>query len=273
MAGNAVDQADIEFAHELATAAALAALPYAGGHVAHRAKADGSPVSDADLAAEEAMLTMLAAHRPADGVLTEESGQVASGRRRWLLDPIDGTVQFVAGGSNWGVHVALQVDGEVVLGIITRPLRAKRWWAARGHGAFADSDADPTARSTRLGTSATSRLRGARVGLYRAVDTVLPDVLARHGAATVSSGAHILELVEGRLDAIVSDRCGFPWDHAPAVILAAESGGRFTDPDGGTRPDLHGGVYSNGHLHGDLLAAIDAASLGLGGRPSDRADR
>jgi histidinol-phosphatase len=260
---NVADEADIEFAHELATAAAVAAMPYAGRNVAHRTKVDGSPVSVADLAAEHAMLTLLAAYRPADGVLSEESGQVASGPRCWLLDPIDGTVQFVSGGPEWGTHVALQVDSQVVLGIITRPLQAKRWWAARGHGAFADSDTDPTARSTQLATSTTDRLQGSRVGLYRAVETEIPDVLGRHGAATVTTGSHILDLVEGRLDAVISERCGYTWDHAPAVILTAESGGKFTDPEGGSRPDLQGGIYSNGHLHHDLLDVIQAASIDL----------
>ena len=264
MTDRSVNEADIEFAHRLVTAAARAALPYVGDAVGHRQKADGSPVSEADLAAEEAMVALVIEHRPGDGVLSEEAGLVATGRRCWLLDPIDGTAQFVTGGGEWGAHVALQVDGQVVLGIISRPLREQRWWAALGHGAFLDGDADPTARSTPLRTSATKIVDGARVGLYRSTNTRLPEVLARYGAMTITEGSHILELIEGRLDAIVSERCGYAWDHAPAVILAVESGGRFTDPNEGSRPDLQGGVYSNDHLHQPLVDAIGLASIELG---------
>jgi histidinol-phosphatase len=259
-----VDDADIELAHRLVTAASTAALPHVADAVAHRQKRDGSPVSDADLAAEAAMLDLLREARPNDGVLSEEAGVVATGRRRWLLDPIDGTVQFVSGGEEWGTHVALEVDGQIVLGIISRPLREQRWWAAAGHGAFHDIDADPTARSTRLRTSATTTLDGARVGLYRSSDSHVPEVMAQCGATTATHGSHILDLVEGRIDAIVSGRCGFAWDHAPAVILAIESGGDFTDPAGGVRPGLQGGIYSNGHLHTALRDALAVASIELG---------
>lgn len=260
-----VSAEDIELAHELASLAAQSAMPYAGGTVRHRAKRDGSPVSDADLAAERVMLDVLASRRPHDGVVSEEAGQVATGRRRWLLDPIDGTVQFVAGGPEWGTHVALEQDGEIVLGVITRPLRRRRWWAARGHGAFSSTDTDPLTYTTSLSVTTTSDLASATVGLYRPDDSKVPHVLAAHNASTVTHGSPILDLVEGRIDAVVSDRCGFAWDHAPAVILAIESGGRFTDPRGGVRADLQGGLYSNGHLHDELQDILREASIDLAG--------
>lgn len=264
----AVDDADIELAHELATLATRAALPFVADAVAHETKPDGSPVSAADWAAEAAMLRHLQRYRPDDGVLSEESGQVASGRRRWLLDPIDGTVQFVSGGIEWGTHVALEVDGEMVLGIITRPLRAERWWAARGHGAFAENDDGPVARSRPLGVSHRATLGGARIGLYSMGDSEVPDRLGDAGATVERTGSHILELVDGRLDAVVAHRCGFIWDHAPAVVLAAEAGGRFSDPDGGTRADQQGGIYSNGHLHAALTDTLADRGIRLGHPPS-----
>ena len=254
---------DIELAHELASVAAEAALPHAGGAVEHRLKGDGSPVSVADLAAERAMLDVLARRRPDDGIVSEEAGTVATGRRRWVLDPIDGTVAFVAGGPEWGTHVVLEEDGEIVLGVITRPLRRERWWAARGQGAFASTDADPLTQTAPLAVSTTTALAGATIGLYRAEGSAVPDVLTAHGATTVTHRSHILDLVEGRIDAIVADRCGAPWDHAPAVVLAVEAGGRFTDPHGGPRPDLRGGIYSNAHLHDAVRDALHDAGIDL----------
>jgi histidinol-phosphatase len=265
MEREAVDPDDVEFAHRLVTAAAEVALPFVGDSVRHQQKLDGSPVSEADFAAERAMLALLGECRPDDGVESEEAGLVATGRRRWLLDPIDGTAQFVRGDPEWGTHVALLGAEQVVLGVISRPLRGRRWWAATGHGAFRDDDSAPTARSVTLQTSGATGIQGARVGLYRRVDTRLPELLAQYGATTVMYGSHILDLVEGRLDAIVSERCGYAWDHAPAVILAVEAGGRFTDPDGGTRPDLQGGIYSNGHLHEELIEFMAQHAVELGG--------
>jgi fructose-1,6-bisphosphatase/inositol monophosphatase family enzyme len=99
------------------------------------------------------------------------------------------------------------------------------------------------------------------------VESAVPDVLGAHGASVVGTGSHILELVEGRLDGIVSQKCGYIWDHAPAVALAIESGGHFSDPDGGSRADQHGGTYTNGHLHGALQAALSDGRVGLSGQP------
>ncbi len=268
-----VASADVEFAHELASAAHRGALPYAGGDVAHRPKQDGTPVSDGDLAAETAMLELLARHRPDDGVLSEESGAVSSGRRRWLLDPIDGTAHFVAGLDEWGTHVALEDDGEIVLGVVTRPIRERRWWAARGHGAFADTEHDPLARAQRLTTSSTALVNEATIGVYRLPHSEVPDVLRGAGAEVARHGAsHILDLVEGRIDGIVSHRCGFAWDHAPAVVLAAESGGRFTDPDGGQRVDLMGGIYSNTVLHDAIDRIVADSGVTLSARGGEVTD-
>src|SRR4051794_38730960 len=141
-----VSATDVDLALQLTELATAAVLPFVADVVPHEAKPDGSPVSKADWAAEAAMLDVLRHERPDDGVLSEESGEVASsvGGRRWLLDPIDGTVQFVSGGLHWGTHVALEVDGRVVLGVITRPRRSRRWWAAADWGAFTEPDASST---------------------------------------------------------------------------------------------------------------------------------
>lgn len=101
--------------------------------------------------------------------------------------------------------------------------------------------------------------------MYAAGDSRVPEVLTVHGASVVEEGSRLLNLLEARLDAVVSDRCGFVWDHAPGVVLTAEAGGRFTDPSGGARPDLEGGIYSNGHLHAVITEILRAAGIGLAG--------
>jgi histidinol-phosphatase len=266
---DSVASADVELAHELADTATEAARPHIAEVVAHDSKLDGTPVSRADWAAEAAMIEILRRARPDDGILSEESGVVATGERRWVLDPIDGTAEFVRGGVEWGTHVALEVGGEVVMGIITRPRRHQRWWAARGWGAFVDDEETPMARAQTLAVSDRSSLDGARVGLYAMGPSEVEEILPRRGIEVVARGSHILDLVEGRLDAIVSHQCGFVWDHAPAVVLTVEAGGLYVDPEGGCDAGRHGGVYANRHLAAPLRAALEDEGVRLAGVPID----
>jgi histidinol-phosphatase len=242
--------ADLALGRSIGDLAAEIARPYFRTDVRHDLKADGSPVSEADLAVERCVLEILAAERPGDGVLSEERGGDPRGavHRRWLIDPIDGTVLFLAGSMGWGTHIALEIDDEIVLGIITRPAEHRSWWAAKGQGAWTSSDA-------RLRVSTTELLDRATVGGYTG-----PDSMWRRGISSVATwvdaDSPIIELIEGRVDVVLSEG-GFEWDHAPAVILLREAGGRFTDLDGGTRIDREGGLYSNGHLHDQVLRLRD----------------
>lgn len=250
---------DVAFAHELASVATSVALPYFQAGVAHRYKLDGSPVSDADLAVEKRLIDLLRQHRPEDGILSEEAGHVAVGRRRWLLDPIDGTTFFVSGQARWGTHVALEIDGHVRLAIITRPVAGRRWWAVAEGGAFADTEDSPMARHQPLSVSRTDRLERAAVGVFAPPESPVPSLLEQAGARVFEPGSLIPDLLEGRLDAVVAHNCGLAWDHAPAVLLVAEAGGRFTDPEGGQDHDRIGGLYTNGQLDPQLLNALGSA--------------
>ncbi len=162
---------------------------------------------------------------------------------------IDGTVNFVAGNPGWGTHIALESDGEIVLGVITRPVLGARWWAARGRGAYRiDSDSSPG--GTRLHVSSRADLAQSRVTVW-----AQPNPLtARVRQNTVWVEPHIdniLGLVEGNVEAVV-DAIGEPWDHAPRVILVIEAGGRFRDQDGGRRIDQKLGIYTNGCIDAEL---------------------
>jgi len=242
-------EADLALARTLGALAADIALPFFGAAVRCDWKADGSPVTEADLAVEHGLVEFLVTERPDDSVLSEEGGGVDRDKaRRWLLDAIDGTSFFLAGDTAWGTHVALEVDGEIVLGLITRPAETRSWWAAKGIGAWASP-------GRRLRVSTTTALQGACIGGYVRPSSQWQAAVAK-SATWVDHPSPILELIEGRLDGVLSEG-GFEWDHAPGVVLLKEAGGRFTDPGGGERIDLRGGLYSNGHLHAQLLESAE----------------
>jgi histidinol-phosphatase len=246
---------DLVLAHRLADLAYSVAMPLFRAGVPHRRKRDGSPVSEADLAVEAAQLAELALSRPADGVLSEEFGELP-GRsgRRWILDPIDGTASFLAGGRSWGTHVALEVDGELVLGVLSRPTERCRWWAAAGEGAYRSDDADVLRTARRLTVSSADLLRQARVG-----GLVMPGpaaaALARVATWLDDEVSVIGALLEGRLDAVLDD-AGRLWDQAPAVVLVREAGGCFQDSAGGRRADTGWGVYSSMGLADELATVL-----------------
>lgn len=124
---------DIIIANRLADAAAAAIRPLFRAAWSHEAKADASPVTDADRAAEAAMRAILDTERPGDGIIGEEYGSERAGSaRQWVLDPIDGTVSFMAGRPIFGTLIALLEDGWPVLGIINQPIAGERWVGAVG---------------------------------------------------------------------------------------------------------------------------------------------
>lgn len=157
--------ADLRDARRLAFMAAPVAMQFFGGECDSELKSDGSPVGEADLAVDALLMSELARLHPSDGVLSEESPEspAASGRR-WILDPVDGTYAFLAGDPNWGTNVALEVEGEVVLAVVTRPALGEVWWAVRGEGAHQGTIAgDRVVDTRRLQVSATRSLSQSTV--------------------------------------------------------------------------------------------------------------
>ena len=126
---------DLAFARELAETAASIALDHFGSTVSHL-KSDGTPVGEADLAVDRVLTDLIRRRHPEDAILSEESEPSGRSTRRWILDPVDGTVLFLAGEDGWGTHISLEVDDEVVVGVVTRPVRSAMWWAARGSGSW-----------------------------------------------------------------------------------------------------------------------------------------
>jgi histidinol-phosphatase len=132
--------ADLRFAHALADAAdAITLGRFRASDLRVETKPDLTPVSEADRAAEEAIRALVAASGRGEGVLGEELGD-DGGDARWIVDPIDGTTSYVRGVPVFATLLALERDGEVVLGVVSAPALRRRWWALRGGGAFADGE-------------------------------------------------------------------------------------------------------------------------------------
>jgi histidinol-phosphatase len=134
--------ADLELAHALAdTADAITTARFRARDLSFSTKPDRTPVTEADHAVEEAVRDELASARPGDGVVGEEFGVTGEGARRWIVDPIDGTKSYLRGSPPWATLLALEEDGELVLGVVSAPMLQRRWWATREGGAFANGDA------------------------------------------------------------------------------------------------------------------------------------
>jgi histidinol-phosphatase len=241
---------DVALAVRLADEAAAIALPYFRRGVVATRKVDGTPVSEADVDVERHLLGMLASERPDDAVLSEESGARGDSGRRWILDPIDGTFNFVAANPSWGTHVALEIDGQLVVGVITRPVFGARWWAARGRGAHRDS---PTGSGASVQVSTVSDLAESRVCFWAREHHDAADRVRASSRWVEPAIDNVLDLIEGKLEAIViADPIPEAWDQAPAVVLVTEAGGRFRDGQGGQRIDLGRGLYTNGIIDTEL---------------------
>jgi histidinol-phosphatase len=219
------------------------------------AKPDLTPVSDADLAVEEALRGLLAQERPGDAVLGEEHGSTGTGPRQWVVDPVDGTKNFVRGVPVWATLVALLVDGRVEVGVVSAPALGRRWWAARGEGAFADGQP--------IRVSSVGRLEDAFVSYssltgWTSSGRLEPVLrLSEQVWRTRAFGdfwSHVL-VAEGAVDASFEPEVSL-WDLAALQVIVEEAGGRFTSLAGEARPDAGSVVCSNGLLHDELLGAL-----------------
>jgi histidinol-phosphatase len=243
--------ADLALALELATLADDTARAELAAGVRTETKPDGTPVTNVDLAVDRVLVDALRVARPHDAVLSEESGVHGDGARGWILDPIDGTFNLVRGHRHWGTHVALEVDGVIAVGVITRPMLDARWWATLGGGAYRSDGGNPPQR---LAVSTRAELATAQIRLWN--DDA--DHATRIRGATVWTDADmndILGVAEGRCDAVVGSP-GEIWDHAPNQLLVEEAGGRFRDHQGGHRIDIGRAHFSNGVIDGALAELL-----------------
>jgi histidinol-phosphatase len=201
-------------------------------------KSDLSPVTDADRAAERTLRERIGLDRPGEGVLGEEEGDDGSSAR-WIVDPIDGTRNFSRGLPVWATLIALERDGEVVCGVVSAPALGRRWWAARGEGAFADGEA--------IRVSGIDELERASVSCSYGRDLARLEPMTWHARGLGDFWQHML-VAEGALDAAVDSRLSL-WDYAAVEPIVTEAGGQFG-------PMGEQWLSSNGLLHDDVVAAL-----------------
>jgi histidinol-phosphatase len=249
---------DLALARGLARIASEVALSQLRYGITTSLKADGTVVTEADLEVERCVIAHLAKERPADGVLGEEFGARGEALRRWIIDPIDGTFNLVAGRPDWGTHIALMLGDEVVVGVITRPELDRVWWARRAGGAHRGKLSSPAA-SVKLHVSDIDKLENSRVSVWNDALDEAQTRLRQHTIWVEPNLNNALELAEGSLEVLI-DPTGKVWDNAPAVILVEEAGGRFSDAQGGRRIDAGCARYSNGRVHEQLERILDGAS-------------
>ncbi len=259
---------DLALAHRIADAAdAITMARFGALDLRVEAKPDLTPVSDADLAVERAARESLTAQRPEDAVLGEEfGGPAAQAGRCWVLDPIDGTKSFVRGVPVWATLVALLVDGVPVVGVVSAPALARRWWASAGAGSWVRTLG---AAPRRLFVSAVSELDEASLGFsslsgWRDVGLREAFVGLTDAVWRVRGYGDFLSyclVAEGAVDVAAEPEVSL-WDLAPLDVLVREAGGTFTALDG--TPGPHGGsaVASNGLLHARVLTALHPAAIG-----------
>ena len=226
---------ELAFAQRLADEAAAVSLSYFRRELRSWSKADGSLATEADVAVEDALRSRIGRDRPGDAVLGEEQGQTRSGARRWIIDGIDGTVDFATGRPDWGTLIALEVDGRIVCSVCDHPVHHRRYWARRGTGAFCSHGSSHAHRV--LCVSAVSTLSASRS--YVPPRQWLPDERARRIAALVGEATtqkpHIdhpaLQVAAGGYELAVFLIAG-PWDIAAPALIVEEAGGKFTDLQG-----------------------------------------
>jgi len=261
---------DLRLAHVLADDAdSLSMSRFKALDLHVMSKPDLTPVTDADRGVEEAIRRTLARVRSRDAVLGEEQGATGHSQRQWVIDPIDGTKNFVRGVPVWATLIALVVDGEVVVGVVSAPALQRRWWASAGGGAWTGRS---LLKATECRVSDVRRLEDASLSYSSLTGWEdrgrLEDFLSlgRRCWRTRAYGDFwsYMMVAEGVVDLAAEPELE-TYDMAALDVIVREAGGRFTSL--ADRPGPWGGnaLASNGHLH-------DAALAFLGGLPHDEDD-
>lgn len=249
---------DLALALELADIAdAITMRRYRAKDLLIETKPDLTPVTEADRAAEQAIRSRLAEVRPHDAVLGEEYGGELAGdsARRWILDPIDGTKSYLRGMFTWATLIALHLDGEPEVGVVSAPAAGRRWWAARGGGAFADGR---PIRVSGIDGLAEAQLCWSGIEDWDAVGRL--DALLSLGRSCwrtrgIGDAWQYMMVAEGAAEIALDPEASL-WDLAAVQVIVEEAGGRFTDLSGALGADGGDGIATNGRLHAAALAIV-----------------
>jgi histidinol-phosphatase len=226
-------------------------------------KPDLTPVTDADRAVETELRDALGRERPQDSVVGEEFGGTATfSGRQWIIDPIDGTKNFVRGVPVWASLIALLEDGVPSVGVVSAPALRRRWWAARRRGAFAALDGGAPRQ---LSVSTVAQLDSASLSFSSLSGWAQRGLRDRFIELTdavwrVRAYGDFLSyclVAEGAVDIAAEPEVSV-WDLAPLDILVREAGGTFTGLDGTAGPHRGDAVATNGKLHEQVLGRLRA---------------
>ncbi|MEI5674785.1 MULTISPECIES: inositol monophosphatase family protein [Nocardioides] len=256
---------DLRLAHVLADDAdSLTTARFKALDLHVMSKPDLTPVTDADEAVEEMIRRTLGRTRSRDAITGEEQGSTGTSARRWIVDPIDGTKNFVRGVPVWATLISLAVDDEVVVGVVSAPQLQRRWWASTGNGAWTGKS---LLKATQCQVSDVRRLEDASLS-YASLGGWeergrLDDFLSlmRRCWRTRAYGdfwSYML-LAEGAVDIAAEPELQV-YDMAALDVIVREAGGRFTSLDGTDGPFGGNALATNGHLHEAALSFL--GSLG-----------
>jgi histidinol-phosphatase len=256
---------DMSLAHVLAdTADSMAMSRFRSNDLRVSSKPDLTPVTDADTAIEEALRRTIGRARPRDGVLGEEFGSSEPAAwpaaRRWIIDPIDGTKNFVRGVPVWATLIALLAGDAPVVGLVSAPALGRRWWATKGTGAYAGRHQHA---ATRIHVSEVADLRDASLS-YSSLSGwdeqgrlpgLLDLALGVWRSRAYGDFYSYMLLAEGAVDIACEPEVSL-WDLAALAPIVTEAGGVFTDLEGRPGPGGGSAVATNGKLHEDVLDAL-----------------
>ncbi|MFH8250296.1 inositol monophosphatase family protein [Microbacterium sp. B2969] len=251
-------QADLDLALRLADAADAASMArFDAPDLDVRTKTDASPVTEADLATERAIRGMLETERPGDGVFGEEFGVTGDSVRQWIIDPIDGTANYLKGIPMWATLIALSVDGVPRVGVVSQPAIGRRWWGASGLGAWTNTTDGGTRRisASRIDAVSDASVSFQSIAQWRGAGRL--DALERLTSAVWRDRGYgdawpYMLLAEGRLE-LVAEFDVKEYDIAAHVPIVLEAGGRFTSFDGSDSISARSSLATNGVLHQDFL--------------------
>lgn len=223
-------------------------------------KPDNTPVTDADKATEKAIRDILGKERPHDGLLGEEFGESENlGSRYWVIDPIDGTKNFMRAVPTWSTLIALIEDGEVVVGVVSAPALVRRWYAAKGSGAFVQFNSETPRK---ISVSKVSSMQDASITYSdfkgfdqrrSAFDSLIDNAWRSRGFGDFWS--HML-VAEGSADVAVEPTLAV-WDMAALDIIVREAGGTFTSITGEPGPHHGSGLSTNGLLLNQVVEHLN----------------
>ena len=244
---------DLDLALALADAADVITMEYYQSSALRvRTKIDMTPVSEADEGVERMVRSRLALERPDDGIIGEEFGVSGAAARRWIIDPIDGTKNYVRGIPVFATLLALEENGVLTVGVVSAPALARRWWAARGEGAFINGRPMHVSRIEELSEAHLAYDSVTDFDKAGTTDAFL--TLARQSVRTRGFGdfwAHML-VAEGAIEIAIEPAVAV-WDMAAVQVIVEEAGGRFSDFTGAPRADGGSGLSTNGLVHEAVL--------------------